>query len=171
MAKIIYALSGQGLGHRSRALLIGRYLLEQGHDVIFGASGEAFPYVSKSFPGRTCKISGFYFLYRHGGLLGGKTMFENACSFPENLARNLRVFDTVYKPFAPDMLITDYEPFSAWWAFLTGLPYISLDHQHLLTMCRLEHNLRDVFSRLPATLITKFYYVGARSLQILFLRP
>ena len=43
MAKIIYALSGQGLGHTSRVLLVGRYLLEQGHDVIFAASGEIAP--------------------------------------------------------------------------------------------------------------------------------
>jgi len=38
MAKIIYAVAGEGFGHSSRSHLIGQRFIDAGHDVMFAGS-------------------------------------------------------------------------------------------------------------------------------------
>ncbi|MHC4356959.1 MAG: glycosyltransferase family protein, partial [Planctomycetota bacterium] len=53
--------------------------------------------------------------------------------------------------------------FSAWWAWRKNVPFISIDHEHMLTLCRLEHPVKNWFSRLTASVVTECHYVGAAS--------
>lgn len=167
MSKIIYALSGQGFGHSSRSHVIGQYLLDSGHDVMFAASGQGYQYLLQYFPERTREISGFHFVYRNGALDGLKTVIENAIKLPRIFRKNYTIFKQLFASFVPELVITDFEPFSAWWALLNGVPYISVDHQHMLTMCRFPPPPNTFLVRLPAWLITKCYYAGAKQYVIL----
>jgi uncharacterized protein (TIGR00661 family) len=59
------------------------------------------------------------------------------------------------------LVISDFEPFSAWWAWRKNVPFISIDHEHMLTLCKLEHPIKNWFSRLTASVVTECHYVGA----------
>ncbi len=167
MAKIIYAVAGQGFGHSSRSHLIGQHLLQQGHELIFAGSSQSYKYLSKYFPGKVHEISGLFFVYENGNINNAKTLMENIFNYPSSHAKNADVFKNIFEPFAPDLVISDFEPFTAWWAWLNKIPYISIDHQHVLTMCKLQHDSKDMFSRLAAHFVTKYYYTGARNYIIL----
>jgi len=58
-------------------------------------------------------------------------------------------------------VISDFEPFSAWWAWRNRVPFISIDHEHMLTLCKLEHRSENWFARLTASVVTECHYVGA----------
>ena len=46
------------------------------------------------------------------------------------------------------------------------MPFISIDNEHLLTLCRLEHQLRDILGRLSAAVVVRCHYFGARAYVI-----
>lgn len=167
MAKIIYGVAGQGFGHSSRSHLIGQHLLDQGHDVIFVASNQSLKYLGQYFGDRVKEITGLHFVYEEGLLSTRKTITSNLVQYPANHKKNLELFKEEFAPFDPELVITDFEPFSAWWAWLNKIPYISIDHEHMLTNCRLEHDKKDWFARLSANFVTRCYYAGAAAYLVL----
>ncbi len=58
MAKIIYAVAGEGFGHASRAHLIGQRFLDAGHEVLFAASLRALQYLRQYYGDRVQEIFG-----------------------------------------------------------------------------------------------------------------
>jgi uncharacterized protein (TIGR00661 family) len=163
MARIIYAVAGEGFGHASRAHLVGQRFLDAGHEVIFAASHRALLYLRQYYGERVKEIFGLTFDYHKGYVDPAATVWKNLTQFPQGHRLNRELFEQVYKPFEPDLVVTDFEPFSAWWAWRNRVPFISIDNEHLLIMCTLDHKLRDIFGRLNATLVVRFHYFGARA--------
>jgi len=161
MARIIYAVAGEGFGHSSRSHLIGQRLLDAGHNVMFVGYGKSLTYLKEYFSGRVREIFGLHFAYQRGRIDKSETLKRNLLNLPEGNRQNDELFRKVFEPFAPALVISDFEPFSAWWAWRNRVPFISIDHEHMLTLCELEHPARSWFSRLTAELVTKCYYVGA----------
>ena len=163
MARIIYAVAGEGYGHSSRAHLVGQRFLEAGHEVMFVASQKALQYLRPIYGRRVREIFGLSFAYRRGRIDPVETFTRNLLQGARAHSLNKRLFRQVYRSFGPDLVITDFEPFTGWWALRNGVPFISLDNEHLLTVCRLEHRLRHFFPRATATVVTKSFGVGAAS--------
>jgi len=92
---------------------------------------------------------------------------RNLLKIPEANEQNDRLFKQFFEPFKAELIISDFEPFSAWWAWRNSLPFISIDHEHMLTLCKLEHKSKNWFSRLTASVVTECYYVGAVSYIII----
>ena len=172
MARIIYAVAGEGFGHASRAHLIGQRFLDAGHEVIFAASLRALQYLRPYYGDRVKEIFGLSYDYRKGYVDPAATVWKNLAQFPQGHRVNRALFARVYQPFKPDLVVTDFEPFSAWWAWRHGVPFVSIDNEHLLILCKLDHGLRDIFGRLSATLVVRFHYFGARAYVVTtFFRP
>jgi len=167
MARIIYAVAGEGFGHSSRAHLIGQRFLDAGHEIMFVASQKALLYLRQYFGPRVQEISGLSFAYRDGNVDSVGTVAKNVAAFPRASRHNRALFEQVYKPFRPDLVMTDFEPFSGWWAWRHRVPYLSIDNEHLLAVCKLEHRFRDIVPRLTATTVIKSYYVGAASYVVI----
>jgi uncharacterized protein (TIGR00661 family) len=163
MARIIYAVAGEGFGHASRAHLVGQRFLDAGHDVIFAASHRALLYLRQYYGERVKEIFGLTFDYSKGYVDPVATVWKNLTQFPQGHRLNRELFEQVYEPFRPDLVVTDFEPFSAWWAWRNRVPFLSIDNEHLLIMCKLDHRLKDIFGRLNATLVVRFHYFGARA--------
>lgn len=161
MAKIIYGVAGEGFGHSSRAHGIGQHLIEAGHEVLFAASRKSLSYLRVHFNEKVKEIAGLRLAYRDGNLLPFRTLMANSSRLYSNRRLNSTLHRTVFEPFCPDLVISDFEPFSAWWAWRCGVPLISIDHQHLLTMCELEHRPGARFPRLCAELVTRCHCPGA----------
>jgi len=161
MARIIYAVAGEGYGHSSRAHLVGQRLLEAGHEVMFVASQKALQYLRPIYGRRVREIFGLSFSYRRGRIDPIETFTRNLLQVARAHSLNRRLFKEVYRAFDPDLVITDFEPFTGWWALRHRVPFISLDNEHLLTVCRLEHRLRHLFPRATATAVTKSFGIGA----------
>jgi len=163
MARIIYAVAGEGFGHASRTHLIGQRFLDAGHDVIFATSHRALLYLRECFGARAREIFGLTFDYSKGYVDPVATVWKNLARFPGGRRVNKQLYHEVYKPFRPDLVITDFEPFTAWWALRNHVPFISINNEHTLIFCKLEHKLKNVVQRIQAGVVTRFHYVGAKA--------
>jgi uncharacterized protein (TIGR00661 family) len=161
MARIIYGVAGQGFGHSSRSHLIGQRLIEAGHEVMFVGSQKSLEYLKQYFGERVLEIFGLSFAYDGERIDKSETLMQNLMRLPEGNKQNEELFRQYFEPFCPDLVISDFEPFSAWWAWWRQVPFISIDHEHMLTLCSLEHPQKNWFSRLTASVVTECHYVGA----------
>jgi len=155
MARIIYGVAGVGFGHSSRAHLVGQRFLDAGHEVMFVASGQSLTYLRSIYGSRVKEIFGLSFVYRRGRIDSVRTFTRNLYGLGRANNRTKKLLDRVCRPFEPDLMISDFEPFTAWWAWRDKIPLVGLDNEHLLTACRLEHPIRSLVHRLSATAVTR----------------
>ncbi len=167
MARIVYGVAGEGFGHSSRSHLIGQHLIDAGHDVLFVASGRALSYLRTHFGPRVREIFGLRLIYQDRTLSAARTAVANLRRFCESGHVNRTLYRTVLEPFEPDLVLSDFEPFSAWWAWRGGIPFISIDHQHLLSLCEIRHEPAHRLARFNAEIVTRCHYIGGAAYIIL----
>lgn len=170
MAKIIYAVAGEGFGHSTRSHLIGQRLIDAGHNVMFVGSKNSLLYLRQYFgpPKADVKeIFGLSFAYYKGYVDPIRTLKKNLVKLPKGHRQNVELFKKHFEPFEPDLVISDFEPFSAWWAWRKQIPFISIDNEHTLTLCELEHPAKNWFSRMTASMVTRCHYIGAATYIIM----
>jgi uncharacterized protein (TIGR00661 family) len=167
MARIVYAVAGEGFGHSSRSHLIGQKLIECGHDVIFAGSNKSFTYLSENFPGKVKEVYGLLFDYSNGKVNPVNTVLKNIWRYTKGFKINRKLYKECYDKFKPELIITDFEPFSAWWALRHRVPYFSIDHQHMMTHCKMDNPSGYKMDRLNAYTITRGYYGWATSYIII----
>ncbi len=158
MARIIYGVAGEGFGHSSRSELIGQRLIDAGHEVKFMASRKSLMYLRQRFGVQVKPIFGLCLVYENGVLNPTRTFARNLKNYSKGVFENLHLFREEFEPFAPDLVISDYEPFSSWWAWRNGVPCVSVDHQHILSHCDLDYELPEWSSRLMADVVTRCYH-------------
>jgi uncharacterized protein (TIGR00661 family) len=133
--RILYGVCGDGYGHSSRALVIGKYLQEKGHEIIILTYGRAYRILKERF--KTFRVKGFQMIFTKGVLDKVKTLQYNLENFPKNL-RKLKRFHKLVKEFKPELCISDMEPIVPILAYWNKLPLISVDNQHRLTNLKFE---------------------------------
>ena len=121
MPRVLYAIQGCGNGHLTRALDIIPLLqarVERVDVLISGpASDMPFPYPVR----HRCRVLS-YVMDRRGGLSFAKTFLQLRLPTLVREIRQVPVRDY-------DLVISDYEPVTAWACRLRGLPCVSLSHQ------------------------------------------
>jgi uncharacterized protein (TIGR00661 family) len=160
-------VAGEGFGHSSRSHLIGQHLIDAGHEVIFVASRKSLTYLRRHFGANVHEVFGLCLVYQNRSLSPLGTVTANLARFLGHRNLNQELYSRVIEPFAPSLVISDFEPFSAWWARRHGVPFVSINHQDLLTMCKLEHPPGQRLARVNAQLVTRCHHVGAAACIIL----
>jgi len=123
--KILYGVQGTGNGHISRARMMARHFNDRPDiDVTYLFSGRSRNefFDMEIFGDYQCR-RGLTFIAKRGRLSYLDTIRNN----------NLRRFYSEVKRLNPgsyDLVITDYEPVSAWAARLAGAPVLGLGHQY-----------------------------------------
>jgi uncharacterized protein (TIGR00661 family) len=127
--RILYGVSGAGLGHSSRAKEIISFLEKNGHKVLVFTYGEAYPVLKNYF--HTYKIQGIPLHYSKGNLVFTKTAYHGIKSILGNLLNSNKIRRKILE-FKPEVCITDMEPLVSVVAYLFNLPLISVNNQHTL---------------------------------------
>jgi uncharacterized protein (TIGR00661 family) len=96
-----------------------------------------------------------------------KTVTTNMVNFYRYYSETADFLRKSFNSFSPDLVISDFEPFSGWWAWRNKIPYVSIDHEHMLTACKLEHSIRDWYPRLNSDIVTRCHYFGASAYLVL----
>ncbi|RPJ24508.1 MAG: hypothetical protein EHM35_16305, partial [Planctomycetaceae bacterium] len=120
-------------------------------------------YLRQYYGERVKEIFGLTYEYSKGYVQPLATIRKNLAQLTTGTRMNKKLFDQVYRPFQPDLVVTDFEPFSGWWAWYNKVPFISLDNEHMLTMCKLEHRLRNIVRRTTWMFVTRLHCVGAQA--------
>ena len=134
MARILYGVHGSQHGHAIRALTLARRFSQ--HEFLFVTSEDAARILSPEHrveiflnPGTRYKN---YSLDLWATVkLGAGTLLRRG----SELAR----LGGIIEEFKPDVCLSDYEYFVPIAAKRAGLPCLSVDHQHVITLC--EHDL------------------------------
>lgn len=166
MAKILFGVAGEGFGHSSRSEIIGRRFMEAGHEVMFAASAKSLAYLKPLFPKQVQEVHGLHFIVKDGQVQAIPTLVDNLVKFPEGFLTNRRLFSHKVTQFGPDLVISDFEPFCAWWADRHRVPCVFIDNEHVLTMAKLE----DVPGRrscIKAQAVTRGYHTRAKAYVIM----
>lgn len=148
--RILYGVTGEGLGHVMRARALAARLIASGHRVQLAASGRAFEILSRhGFD--VVAIRGLCLRYRGGALDRPRTVLANLGRAPRALARNVDVALFRVRAFDPEAVITDFDSFAYYAGRLLGVPIVSFDHQHVLDRFRHPPEIRDSIRGLAAT--------------------
>jgi uncharacterized protein (TIGR00661 family) len=167
MAKILYGVAGEGFGHSSRSELLGQQLIQAGHEVLFAASRKSLSYLQPTFKEQVKEVYGLSFYYRDGRIHPLKTVLQNLSGYRRGFLTNSRLFADVASQFRPDLVISDFEPFSAWWAWRNRVPCVSVDHEHLMTCFRFETAGLSWKEQAMAHLVTRGYHTFADAYVVL----
>lgn len=127
--KIVYGVSGEGLGHVFEAIEIVTRLRREGHSVKVLTYGDrAFKSLGAFNPTR---IEGIALYFNSSGMSLPVTVGKNLRIIPFYLRNGRRLLREI-RDFRPDMFITAYEPFSMLASHYLGKPLVSMDNQNEL---------------------------------------
>lgn len=148
MARILYALSGEGQGHVSRVLAIAAMLRNEGHELLFCAGGRAEE-VLRGRKEPLVSVPALLHAVHQNRMQYWKTLQLN---FPAFWKQREVIQDLVrvLERWQPDLLINDFEAFSWRAAAKLGIPILSLNNQELLTEGKLAWTLQDRLAAFPA---------------------
>lgn len=139
--RILYGVTGCGLGHTMRARALAQHLRLEGHKVTIAASGRAVSILrGHGFP--VLPIDGMSMHFEQGEVRRARTVLDMLKRTPHALAHNADVALGDALDFLPDMLVTDFDSFTAALGALFGRPVISVDHQHVLDRFRHPREVR-----------------------------
>lgn len=162
MARILYAVNGDGLGHATRAHSVAGALLERGHEVRFLASLKSAAYLDGVFPGRVDRTFGLCLHYHQGKTHAYRTVVENIRRACSEWSEGKSVIKRAFRTFKPNLLVTDFEPLTAHYARRFHVPFVSVDNQHLITHCDYDQPAATLRDRMNAYMTVRLYYGGAR---------
>jgi uncharacterized protein (TIGR00661 family) len=129
--RILYGVTGCGLGHTMRTRALTQHLMKQGHVVKLFASGRAVD-ILRGHGFEVVSIEGMTMRYRKGEMRRVRTFVDLARRAPGAFARNLAIGARAALEFAPEVIVTDFDSFAHAVGVTLGIPTISLDHQHVL---------------------------------------
>lgn len=122
--KILYGIQGTGNGHISRSRVLAKELESCGLSVDYLLSGRAKEkFFDMDIFGQYQHRQGFTFISENGRINHFKTALNN------NIFRFIS--DIIHLDLAVyDLVITDFEPVTAWAAKIKGVPVIGIGHQY-----------------------------------------
>lgn len=158
--KIFYAFSGHGHGHGIRSAVVIQFLEKLGHQVKAATYSQGLKVAQEVKLNDVIEIEGYRMYYDQRGLSSAKTLFRFFHRSPKVIFSNLVKFSRVLEIFKPDLIISDFEPFSAYWAKWKGIPLIKINNQSVMTLAKIK---------IPA----KFYpdYWAVRTLTVDIFAP
>lgn len=176
MSKIAYSVAGEGRGHATRAKTIIDHLVKRQHRVFAFAPAFAYQFLRSVYDREhrvtVREIPGLMFHYLRQRLSFTKTTFEGF-RYLKSLPGLVGRLKAQLREDAVDLAITDFEPALPRAAMQSGVPWISVDHQHFLVV--------SDFSHLPAHLrwkawamaqvVRQYYHRPAQSVVSSFYFP
>jgi len=136
MVKIWYSVGGEGMGHavRSDGVLEG---LVSKHNVMITAADKAYPYLAKKYK-HVDYIVGNRLVYINNKMNNALSALKFWVEMPlKVLINTTRILPKVIK-FKPDVIISDFESASHYFAKILKVPCISIDNISCQTQCKID---------------------------------
>ena len=176
--RLVYGVTGEGMGHATRSRVIIEHLLKQGHEVRVVVSGRAHSFLTERLKGyehlSIHEIQGLTLTYVENRLDRSASLLRNLKLAPKSVRANVKVYRKVAEShFAPHAVFSDFESWAALYATNHFLPVISIDNMQIIHRCShpkalLERSTFDqqlakmaVMAKIPGAyhyLITSFFF-------------
>ena len=153
--RVLYGVQATGNGHISRARALGKYLQAEGITVDFLFSGRpADQFFDMQQFGDYQVKTGLSFVTEHGHINYLKTALR---AKPLELWRDIRQLDCS----AYDLVLTDFEPITAWAARLQNKRSVALGHQYAFL-----HQIPQSHASLLSRSIFRFFAPGQQQIGL-----
>jgi uncharacterized protein (TIGR00661 family) len=139
MARILYGVAGEGMGHAIRSRVVIDHLARR-HDVQVVVSGRAHDYLKARERDHlgVNRIWGLSIVYEDNEVRSFRTLLENVRgAVAGGWPRNVRAYFDLVEAFRPEVVVSDFESWSYLFAKTNGLPCISVDNNQIVN--RGEH--------------------------------
>jgi uncharacterized protein (TIGR00661 family) len=156
VATIFYGMSGEGLGHATRARTVVEALRRR-HRITLFAPDRAHALLAPLYRGTevaVVPIPGLRFGYSRPGRVGLLRTLAVAARYAWGLGGHVRALSSHFARERPDLVIADFEPLLPRAARAHGVPFVSFDHQHYLVVSDLSR--LPFWLRQQAALIAPF---------------
>jgi uncharacterized protein (TIGR00661 family) len=134
--RILYGVTGEGMGHATRSKVVCEHLVGKGHDVKIVVSGRAHAFLAKTFKD-VVEIRGLTIRYVDNRMDRDGTLAQNVLAAPGLIATNVGAYFEKVSKFKPDVVITDFDSFAYLFAKRHRIPVISIDNQQIISRCKL----------------------------------
>ncbi len=132
--RILYGVTGEGMGHAMRSRVVLEHLLAAGHEIEIVASSRAADYLSARF-GMTTKIHGFHMVLEENRIKRGKTVWSNILAGTTGVPQNIAAYFELIDRFVPQVVISDFESWSYLYGQTQRIPIISIDNMQIINRC------------------------------------
>ena len=168
MTRILYGLSGEGSGHSSRSKQMARHLESLGHEVWLASYDRGYRNLKDEF--NVFEIEGLAIASADNKVSNIKTVTKNVKRLKKGWLRLRALRNEMFKIFEPEVVITDFEPMTAYLAHHYDIPLMTIDNQHRMRYMTYEcppgHQfdqkmtksiIRAMVPRPDLSLVTTFY--------------
>ncbi len=119
---------------RSRVVL--EHLLAQGHEIEVATSGRAVDFLRRRFDDVDVnRIHGLHIIYDENRVRRGKTFFSNVLKGVGGIPKNIAAYFELVEAFAPEVVISDFESWTYFYAKAHRLPILSIDNMQIIHRC------------------------------------
>lgn len=132
--RILYGVVGEGMGHAMRSRVVLEHLVGQGHEVEIMASGRAVEFLKKRF-GDVNQIHGLHIIYEENRVRRGKTLWSNLAQGAAGIPKNIAAYFELIEGFDPEVVISDFESWTYFYAKAHRLPVLSVDNMQIINRC------------------------------------
>ena len=174
MARIVYGVSGEGSGHSSRARVVAAHLEARGHRVTIVSYGRGYENLHDRFD--VFQTEGLHIATSDNEVSKSRTLMDNLQRLPQGHRKLNAVKKHLFQDDPPDVVITDFEPMTAYLAHHYDLPLVTIDNQHRLRYMTYpcpaemkadqlltENIIRAMVPRPDVSLVTTFYFGETRN--------
>src|SRR5512133_3644591 len=137
MARILYGVAGEGMGHAIRSRVVIEHLAQK-HDVHVVVSGRAHDYLKARERDHlgVSRIWGLSIVYEDNEVQNFRTLLSNLRGAAlGGWPRNVKAYFDLVEKFSPEVVVSDFETWSSLFARTHGLPCISVDNNQIVNRC------------------------------------
>ena len=174
MARIVYGVSGEGSGHSSRARVVAAHLEARGHRVTIVSYGRGYDNLKDRFD--VFRTEGLHIATRDNEVSKRRTLMDNLQRLPQGHRKLNALKKHLFHDDPPMVVLTDFEPMTAYLAHHYDLPLVTIDNQHRLRYMSYpcpaelkpdqlltENIIRAMVPRPDVSLVTTFYFGETRN--------
>jgi len=161
--RVVYGIQSTGKGHLSRFLGLKPHFDRDGHEVLVIASGYEDPpdYFLKAIS--NCRYARFQGISYVGDERGGISQLGTACAFVRHLPELLDSFrraQDLITDFAPDVVVSDFDPVLGSMFVAPAITKVGLSHQNVLLAPDMYHPPGMLVEKLVTFAVVRTYTGG-----------
>lgn len=130
---VLYGVCGDGMGHITRSVVVGSHLRGLGHTVLYASSGKGLEFLRRRDEA-VLPLLGLDQVVADNRLAPLQTVMLNFARQRDGLEQHVTQAVS-FMAFSPDVVITDWEPWTSSFALLTGRPLLAVDNVHFVSRC------------------------------------
>ncbi len=123
------------MGHATRSRVVLDHLVRAGHHVNVMTSGRARDFLAARFEG-VREIHGLHFVTEENRVRLGKSLWSNVLAGTEGVPKNIQAYFDLIQTFEPEVVISDFESWTYFYAKAQNIPVISIDNMQIINRCR-----------------------------------